>query len=39
MNVLRSVAATAATKTKDEYDIFGEYVALKLRKLSEVLTE
>ena len=38
MNVLRSVA-TAATKTKDEYDIFGEYVGWKLRKLSEILTE
>ena len=38
MNVLRSVAA-GATKTKDEYDNCGEYVSLKLRNLSEVLTE
>ena len=37
MNVLQSVAA-GATKTKDEY-ICGEYVASKLRNLSEVLTE
>ena len=36
--MLRSVAA-AATKTKNEYDIFGEYGGSKLRKLSEVLTE
>ena len=39
MNVLHSIAAAAATKTNDEYDIFGEYVASKLRKSSEVLTE
>ena len=38
MNVLQSVAA-GATKTKDEYDICGEYVASKLRNLGEVLTE
>ena len=38
MNVLQSVAA-GATKTKDEYDICGEYVASKLRNLSDVLTE
>ena len=38
MNVLQSVAA-GATKTKDEYDICGEYVVSKLRNLSDVLTE
>ena len=38
MNKLGSVAATT-TKTKDEYDIFGEYSASKLVKSSEVLTE
>ena len=30
MNVLRSVAA-AATKTKNEHDIFGEYGGSKLK--------
>ena len=36
--MLRSVAA-AATKTKNEYDIFRDYVASKLRKSSEVLRQ
>ena len=38
MNVLRSVA-TAAKQTSDEYDVFGQYLASKLRKLSDILTE
>ena len=38
MNVLRTIAASA-NQTNDEYDVFGQYVASRLRKLSEVLTE
>ena len=38
INVLRTIAASA-NQTNDEYDVFGQYVASRLRKLSEVLTE
>ena len=40
MNVLRSVvAATQEPAKRDDFDLFGEYVATKMRKLSQKLDE
>ena len=39
LDVLRSVTTATQEPNKDEFDTFGQYVATKMRKLSQALSE